>query len=102
MLGIVEIAGFQYKVEKDMVFKVPTIDAEVGSKVTFDKVLLKSEDGKIELGKPTVAGASVEVEILEHNRYKKVINFIYRRRKDSAKKKGHRQAYTVIKVLEIK
>jgi len=102
MLAIVEINGFQYKIEKDMVFKVPTVDAEVGATVNFDKVLLKSEDGKIELGKPYVDGASVDVEVVEHNRYKKVINFIYRRRKDSAKKKGHRQSYTKIKVLAFK
>ncbi len=102
MLGIVEINGFQYKIEKDMIIKVPTVDAEVGATVSFDKVLLKSEDGKIELGKPYVAGASVEVEVLEHARYKKVINFIYRRRKDSKKKKGHRQDYTAVKVLAVK
>ena len=102
MLGIVEINGFQYKVEKDMFFKVPTIDAEVGATVTVDKVLLKSENGKIELGKPYVEGATVELEVVEHARYKKVINFIYRRRKDSKKKKGHRQAYTTVKVLAVK
>lgn len=102
MLGIVEIAGFQYKVEKDMIFKVPSIDAAEGDKVTFDKVLLTSDNGNVSLGKPYVDGASVEVEVVAHGRYKKVINFIYRRRKDSRKKKGHRQDFTTVKVTDIK
>lgn len=102
MLSIVEIAGFQYKVKEGMKFKVPSIDSEVGSTVEFDKVLLREKDGNVEVGKPYVENAKVVAEVVSHGKYPKVIHYVYRRRKDMDKKRGHRQPYTEILIKEIK
>ncbi len=102
MFSIVEIKGFQFKVEEGDVLKVPSIKAEVGEKVEFDRVLLKGDEGNYQVGKPYVENSKVVAEILSHGKHPKVIHFVYRKRKDSKKKKGHRQPYTEIKILEIK
>ena len=103
MYAIIDDRGKQYKVKEGDVLKVPTIEAKEGEKVEFDKILLKEgEEGKVLLGKPYVEGSKVVAEVVAHGKYPKVIHFFYRRRKDSMKKKGHRQPYTEIKILEIK
>lgn len=102
MFAIVEIGGNQYKVAKDNFFDVEKIEAEDGSKVTFDQVLLvQKDDGTTLVGDPLVKGAKIEAEILEQTKDDKVIIFKKRRRKNSRRKTGHRQKKTTIKILSI-
>ena len=98
MYSIVKISGKQYRVSEGDTIKVSSQDWKVGDRVKFDQVLL-SENGKnIVVGTPTVAGASVTVEILEHNRDKKLLIYKKKRRKGYQRKNGHRQGYTLLKV----
>lgn len=101
MYAIVEIAGKQYKAEADKKIYVPRLVAEVGDQVSFDKVLLVSNGDAIQVGVPTVAGASVSVEVVNHVRADKVIVFKKKRRKGYRVKNGHRQPYTQILVKSI-
>lgn len=102
MYAVVEIAGQQFKVQKDQKIYVHRLNAEAGSKVEFDKVLLVDNDGKITLGAPAIAGAKVSAEVLDHVKGDKVIVFRKKRRKGYKKKNGHRQSFTSIKVTDIK
>jgi large subunit ribosomal protein L21 len=101
MFAIVEIAGLQYKVEQDQTLFVNRLKGEIGSKVTFDTVLLTSNSGTIVVGAPAVTGISVEAEILRDVKADKVIIFKKKRRKGYQKKNGHRQSLTQIRILSI-
>jgi large subunit ribosomal protein L21 len=101
MYAIVEIAGQQYKVEKDQKIYTHRLAGEEGSEVTFDKVLLTDNDGNVTVGSPTVDGASVKAKIVEHLKDDKVIVFKKKRRKGYRVKNGHRQALTQIEISEI-
>jgi large subunit ribosomal protein L21 len=94
MYAIVDIAGKQFKVAKDQYVYAPLLDGEAGASLNFDKVLLIDNDGSIDVGAPTVAGASVSGKILEHVQGNKVIVFKKKRRKGYAVKNGHRQQFT--------
>ncbi|MCG2610901.1 50S ribosomal protein L21 [Flavobacterium sp. SM15] len=96
MYAIVEIAGQQFKVSKDLKVYVHRLAAEEGAKVSFDKVLLLDDNGNVTLGAPAVEGASVEAKVLQHLKGDKVIVFKKKRRKGYKKKNGHRQALTQI------
>lgn len=100
MYAIVEIAGRQFKVAKDQEVFVNRLDGKEGSKVEFDKVLLKETDGKAEVGSP-VLKSKVKATILEHLKSDKVIVFKKKRRKGYRVKNGHRQALTKIKIDSI-
>ena len=103
MYAVVEIAGYQYKIEKGDEIKVEKLDSDIGSKLSFDRVLLVKEDDKnISIGKPVVKGAAVKATILEHGKNKKVLVFKKKRRKDYKKLRGHRQEYSKIKIEDIK
>ncbi|MEM8600579.1 MAG: 50S ribosomal protein L21 [Bacteroidota bacterium] len=97
MYAIVEIAGKQFKVEEDATLYVPRLNAEIGDEVTFDRVLLTSGDG-VAVGTPTVEGASVTAEVLDHVKGDKIIVFKKKRRKGYRVKNGHRQPYTQIAI----
>lgn len=103
MYAIVEIGGKQFKVsEGDIVF-VPRIESlEAGAKVTFDKVLLVSKDGKVSIGNEYVKGAKVEAAVISHGKEKKVLVYKYKAKKNERKMQGHRQPYTKIQVESIK
>jgi large subunit ribosomal protein L21 len=102
MYAIVEIAGKQFRVAKDMKLKVPRLQSEAGEKVQFDKVLLMEDDkGNVEIGKPVLDARQVSVTVLEHGRDKKIIVFKKKRRKGHEKKNGHRQGFSMIQVNEI-
>lgn len=101
MFAIVEIAGFQYKVQKDRYIFVNRLKGEVEDKITFDKVLLLSTDTDVKVGTPTVSGAKVEAKILEHLRGEKVIVFKKKRRKGYQVQNGHRQCLTKILISDI-
>ncbi|PJA09596.1 MAG: 50S ribosomal protein L21 [Flavobacteriales bacterium CG_4_10_14_0_2_um_filter_32_8] len=98
MYAIVEIAGQQFKVSKDQQLFVHRLEGKEGSKVTFSNVLLIDDNGKVNVGAPAVAGASISVKILEHLKGDKVIVFKKRRRKGYKVKNGHRQYLTKIQV----
>lgn len=100
MYAIVEIAGKQYKVRQDDTLYVPRLSAAEGDTVTFDRVLLVSNDGDIQVGAPTVDGASVSATVLGHPKGDKVLVFKKIRRKRFKVKRGHRQPYTQIKVTD--
>jgi len=96
MYAIVEIAGQQFKVSKDLKVYVHRLTNEEGSKVSFDKVLLLDDNGSITLGAPAIEGASVEAKVLQHLKGDKVIVFKKKRRKGYKKRNGHRQYLTQI------
>ncbi len=101
MHAIVEIAGQQFKVEKDRKLYVHRLSAEEGSNVEFDSVLLVDAEGKVAVGTPTVEGAKVTAKVLSHLKGDKVIVFKKKRRKGYQKKNGHRQYLTQIQIENI-
>ena len=101
MYAIVEIAGQQFKVEKDQQIFVHRLEAEEGSKVDFENVLLIDNGGKINVGAPAVKGAKVTAKVLEHLKGDKVIVFKKKRRKGYKVKNGHRQYLTKLEILQI-
>ena len=102
MYAIIESCGKQYKVaEGDVVF-FEKLDAEEGKKVTFVKVILVSEDGKVQVGAPYVKGAKVEGKVVSHGKGKKIIVFKMKAKKNYRRKQGHRQPYTKVEITTIK
>lgn len=100
MYAVVRTGGKQYKVAKDTVLKVESLVGDVGSKLTLGDVLMLGGDAP-KIGAPLVKGASIECEILEHGQGEKVIAFKKKRRKNTHRKRGHRQHFTKVKVLGI-
>ena len=102
MYAIIESCGKQYKVaEGDVVF-FEKLDAEEGKKVTFDKVILVSEDGKVQVGAPYVKGVKVEGKVVSHGKGKKIIVFKMKAKKNYRRQQGHRQPYTKVEITTIK
>eukprot|EP00353_Schmidingerella_taraikaensis_P006976 CAMPEP_0185573654 /NCGR_PEP_ID=MMETSP0434-20130131/5310_1 /TAXON_ID=626734 ORGANISM="Favella taraikaensis, Strain Fe Narragansett Bay" /NCGR_SAMPLE_ID=MMETSP0434 /ASSEMBLY_ACC=CAM_ASM_000379 /LENGTH=162 /DNA_ID=CAMNT_0028189955 /DNA_START=16 /DNA_END=500 /DNA_ORIENTATION=- len=101
MYAIVEIAGQQFKVQKDQKIFVHRLDEKEGSKVNFDKVLLIEDGGKVTLGAPAIKGAQVSAKVEEHVKGDKVIVFRKKRRKGYRKKNGHRQQFTSLTINDI-
>ena len=100
MFAVIKTGGKQYRVVPDDVLEVGKIEGEVGSIVQLNEVLVVGGDTPV-LGVPTVAGASVAVEVLDHKRGPKVIAFKKRRRKNSRRKRGYRDEITVLRISEI-
>jgi large subunit ribosomal protein L21 len=102
MYAIIESCGKQYKVaEGDVVF-FEKLDVEEGKKVTFDKVILVSNDGKIEVGTPNVKGVKVEGKVVSHGKGKKIRVYKYKAKKNYRRTQGHRQPYTKVEITSIK
>jgi len=101
MYAIVDIAGQQFKVEKDQKIFVHRLNAEEGSKVNFDNVLLVDNSGKVNVGTPTISGAKVSATVLNHLKGEKVLVFKKKRRKGYQKMNGHRQYLSYIKIDDI-
>ncbi len=101
MYAIVEIAGQQYKVEKDQQIFVHRLEGKEGSKVEFSNVLLTDDGKKVSVGAPAVEGVSVSAKIIEHLKGDKVIAFKKKRRKGFRKKTGFRQSLTKIQIEAI-
>ncbi|TKG94628.1 50S ribosomal protein L21 [Puteibacter caeruleilacunae] len=101
MYAIVEIAGQQFKVEKDKKLFVHRLENEVGSSIDFEKVLLVDNNGEVKVGTPVVEGAKITAKVLDHLKDDKVIVFKKKRRKGYKKKNGHRQYLTQILIEEI-
>jgi len=101
MYAIVEIAGKQFKVAKDQYIYAPRLAGEAGAAISFDKVLLIDDGGTVNIGVPTVDGATVSGKILEHVKGNKVIVFKKKRRKGYVVKNGHRQQFTKVQIESI-
>jgi len=101
MYAIVEIAGQQFKVQKDQKIFVHRLAGDAGSKVEFDRVLLVDNGGKISIGAPAITGALVSAQINDHVKGDTVIVFRKKRRKGYVKRNGHRQSFTQITITGI-
>ena len=101
MFAVIKTGGKQYRVAANDVITVATLEGEPGAAVTFDQVLMVTNDNGTEVGAPLVAGVTVTGEVVEHTRGEKVIAFKKRRRQNSRRKRGHRQDYTVVRITEI-
>ena len=103
MFAVVDIAGFQEKVSEGDKLSVPTLHAEEGKSVSFDKVLLLAKtDSDIKVGTPYVSGAAVEVRVLSHGKDDKIRVYKIKRRKRYRRTYGHRQGHTNIEIMKIK
>ena len=100
MFAVIKTGGRQYRVVPDDVLEIGKIAGDVGTIVQLGEVLVVGGDTPV-LGMPTVAGASVAAEVLDHKRGPKVIAFKKRRRKNSRRKRGHRQMFTLVRISEI-
>ena len=100
MFAVIRTGGKQYRVAAEDVIKVEKVKGDPGEIIQFGEVLVVGGDD-VTLGEPTIAGASVAAEVLEQGRGPKVIAFKKRRRKNSRRKRGHRQEFTLIRVTEI-
>jgi large subunit ribosomal protein L21 len=101
MRAILESGGMQFPVEDQAVIKVPKLEAEVGAKIDFDKVMLVSGPNTFSMGKPYVSGAKVVGEVVSHGREDKIIVFKIKRRRKYRRTRGHRQDYTAVKIVSI-
>jgi len=101
MYAIVEIAGKQFKVEKDQKLYVHRLKEDEGKKVTFDRVLMVDNKDKVSFGSPVISGAQVGAKVLKHLKSDKVIVFKKKRRKGYRVKNGHRQLLTQIQISDI-
>ncbi len=102
MFAIVEIAGQQFKVEKDQTLYVHRLPQEEGASIELNNVLLIDNNGKVEIGVPSVSGASVKAKVLTHLKGDKVLVFKKKRKKGYRKMNGHRQYLTKIQIESIK
>ena len=101
MFAVIKTGGKQYKVAADNTITVMSLPGEAGGRIVFDEVLALFDGATHQVGAPRVAGASVVGEIVEQTRGAKVIAFKKRRRKNSKRKRGHRQDLTIVRVTEI-
>ncbi|MBI3877280.1 MAG: 50S ribosomal protein L21 [Verrucomicrobia bacterium] len=102
MYAVLQTGGKQYRVSAGSKLEIERLDVPAGQPVTFDQVLLVNNEGQLKVGAPTVPGASIVADVLEHKRGVKVLIFKMKRRKGYHKTQGHRQELTVIQVKEIK
>lgn len=101
MFAIVEFAGKQVKVSQDQIIEVPKLDGNVGDVIESDKVLMMSKANNLQLGTPYVSAAYVKATIYAHDRTKKTIASIYKRRKQYKRTWGFRRDFTLLKITEL-
>lgn len=101
MYAVVATGGKQYKVQEGEILRVEKLEGEVGSTVTFDKVLMTSDGTVVALGTPLLDGVEVIGQIVEQDKAKKILVFKYKRRKRYRRMQGHRQPYTAVKINTI-
>jgi len=102
MYAVIATGGKQYKVKIDDMVDVEIVNGEIGSKIVFDQVLATGEEqGKLNVGTPVLSGVTVEAEIVDNFRAKKVVAFKMKRRKSYRRMRGHRQNYTRVKITAI-
>ena len=101
MYAVIKTGGKQYRVAKDDVITIEKVPGEAGGKVEFDHVLMLGSGASVKVGTPAVAGAKVTGELVEQTRGPKLIAFRKRRRKNSRRKKGHRQDLSTVRITSI-
>ena len=101
MYAVIKTGGKQYRVAADQVVTIEKVAGDAGSRVEFTEVLMLGGSGDAKVGTPAVAGARVVGEVVEQSRAPKVIAFKKRRRKNSRRKRGHRQHQTLVRIKEI-
>jgi large subunit ribosomal protein L21 len=99
--AIIRTGGKQFRAEAGKTLRIPTLPGDAGSKVTFDDVVLGSDGDNTHVGAPGVKGAHVTAEIVKHGKGEKIVVFKQKRRKNYAKKQGHRQAFTEVRIKDI-
>lgn len=99
--AVIKTGGKQYRVQQGDVLRVELLDAEEGANVSFDQVLLVGSGDAVNVGAPTVAGATVSATVRKHGRADKIRIIKFRRRKHHMKRQGHRQYYTEIEITGI-
>jgi large subunit ribosomal protein L21 len=102
MYAIIRAAGKQFRAEKGMTLQVPLMEAEPGSKITFDEVLLASDGTTVKAGTPLVKGAKVTAEVVGTVKGLKIYVWKFKRRKNYRRKTGHRQRYTAVRITDVK
>jgi large subunit ribosomal protein L21 len=101
MYAIFRALGKQFRAEKGKTIRLPLMDAEAGSTVTFDEVLLSSDGETIHTGAPLVKGAKVVAEVVGQGKEPKIYVFKFKRRKNYRRKTGHRQKYTEVRITDL-
>lgn len=101
MFAVIKTGGKQYRVKAGDILKLEQLTADVGSKVSFDQVLMLTDGDNVTCGSPFIDKAIVDAEVLEHGRHKKIKIIKFRRRKHHMKQMGHRQNYTQVKITAI-
>jgi large subunit ribosomal protein L21 len=101
MFAVIKTGGKQYRVAAEDTITVAKLTGEPGQSVTFDEIVMLSNDNGVEVGAPLVSGVTVTATVVEHTRGEKVIAFKKRRRQNSRRKRGHRQDYTMVRITEI-
>ena len=101
MFAVIKTGGKQYRVQENSILRIEKLPIEAGNKVTFDEVLMISEKGKVSIGAPMLAGATVEGKVIDQMRDRKVVIFKKKRRQNYRRKKGHRQHLTVVQIGKI-
>jgi len=100
--AIIKTGGKQFRVEPGRTYRIPSLVGEAGSDIEFNEVLLGSDGEKVRTGVPALKGAKVTGEIVKHGRGEKIIVFKHKRRKNYARKRGHRQGFTEVRINDIK
>jgi large subunit ribosomal protein L21 len=101
MYAVIKTGGKQYRVAADEVLTIEKVAGDAGATVEFTEVLMVAGSADPKIGKPTLSGAKVTAEVVEQGRAPKVIAFKKRRRKNSRRKRGHRQEQTTVRIKEI-
>ncbi|HJN89108.1 MAG TPA: 50S ribosomal protein L21 [Verrucomicrobiota bacterium] len=101
MYAVVKTGGKQYKVTEGATIEVNRVNADEGSALTIDSVLMVNQDGSVKIGTPTIDGAKVEAEVVRHTRGPKLVIWKMKRRKGYRNKNGHRQDLSVLKINKI-
>jgi large subunit ribosomal protein L21 len=99
--AIIKTGGKQYRAEPGKTLRIPSLEGEAGAEIEFSDVLLGSDGKKVKAGAPLLKGATVTAEIVKHGLGDKIVVFKFRRRKNYAKKQGHRQKFTEVRIRDI-
>lgn len=99
--AIIRTGGKQFRVEPGQTIRIPSLLGDAGSTVEFNEVLLGSDGASVRTGVPTLSGARVTADIVKHGKDEKIIVFKFKRRKNYARKQGHRQKFTEVRIRDI-
>ena len=99
--AIIKTGGKQFRVEAGRTYKIPSLVGDAGGQIEFNEVLLGNDGSNIKTGVPALSGAKVTGEIVRHGRGEKIIVFKQKRRKNYARKRGHRQGFTEVRIGDI-